>query len=142
VDGTGISSDGGVGSVDAIPVDGVEPVGATTSGAELVDALVAGGVEESAVPSWSAEAVGDVLVESAAAVGLVWRLVEDELWVGRLVSDGLVDAEVGDSSALPASCVEVDVPPADVLDPWLSSEFLPLLGDEELLGLSEPVPSA
>jgi len=69
----------GVGSGEAVPADGVELVEAMTSGDELVDALVVPGVGETGVLSWSAEAVGDVLVDSAAAVGLVRWLVEDEL---------------------------------------------------------------
>lgn len=143
VDDTGITSDGGVGSGEPGPADGVELAGATTSGAELVDALVAGGVEEVGVLSWSAEEVCDVFVDSAAAAGLVWPLVEDELCVLRFVSDGLVDVEVGES---PGPCVEVDgpldVPSFDVLGPRLGSEPVPLLGEDELPGLSEPVPSA
>jgi hypothetical protein len=75
----GVGDEMGVGSGEAIPADGVEPVEAMTSGDELVDALVDPGVEETGVLSWSAEAVGDVLVDSAAAAGLVRWLVEDEL---------------------------------------------------------------
>ena len=59
------------------------------------------------------------------------------------VCDGLVDTAVGDS---PGSCVEVDgpldVPSVDVLGPRLASEPVPLLDEEEPLGLSELVPSA
>lgn len=59
------------------------------------------------------------------------------------VSDDLGDAAVGDS---PGSCVEFEgplgVPPVDALGPRLASEPAPLLGDEELLGPSELVPSA
>jgi hypothetical protein len=69
----------GVGSAEAVPADGVELVEAMTSGDELVDALGDPGVEETGVLSWSAEAVGDVFVDSAAAVGLVRWLVEGEL---------------------------------------------------------------
>jgi hypothetical protein len=69
----------GVGSGEAVPADGVELVEAMTSGDELVDALVDPGVEETGVLSWSAEVVGDVLVDSAPAVGLVRWLVEDGL---------------------------------------------------------------
>jgi hypothetical protein len=65
--------------VSPFPDDGVALVEAMTSGDELVDALVDPGVEEAGVLSWSAEAVGDVLVDSAAAVGLVRWLVEDEV---------------------------------------------------------------
>ncbi|MBB5160718.1 hypothetical protein [Mycobacterium sp. AZCC_0083] len=61
------------------PDDGVALVEAMTSGDELVDALVDPGVGETGVLSWSAEAAGDVLVDSAAAVGLVRWLVEDEM---------------------------------------------------------------
>jgi hypothetical protein len=57
-----------VGSGEAVPADGVELVEATTSGDELVDALVDPGVEETGVLTWS-----------AAAVGLVRWLVGDEL---------------------------------------------------------------
>ena len=61
----------------------------------------------------------------------------------RFVPDGLVDAETGDS---PGSCVEVDgpldVPLVDVLGPRLASEPVPLLDEEELPGLSDPVLSA
>jgi hypothetical protein len=74
-----VRDDIGVGSGEAVPAGGVELVEATTSGSVLGDALVDPGVEETGVLSWSAEAVGDVLVESAAAVGLVWRVVEDVL---------------------------------------------------------------
>ncbi|MBB5160717.1 hypothetical protein [Mycobacterium sp. AZCC_0083] len=59
------------------------------------------------------------------------------------VCDGLVDAAEGDS---PGSCVEVDGPldvlSVDVLGPRLASEPVPLLDEEEPLGLSEPVLSA
>jgi hypothetical protein len=135
--------DDGVGSGDAAPADGVELVDTMTSGDELVDALVDPGVEETGVVSLSAGAVGDVLVDSAAAVGLVRWLVEDEPYVVCFVCDGLVDTAVGDS---PGSCVEVDGlldgPSVDVLGPRLASEPVPLLDEEEPLGLSEPVPSA
>ncbi|MCW2559153.1 MAG: hypothetical protein JWP55_3117 [Mycobacterium sp.] len=69
----------GVESGEAVPVDGVELVEEMTSDNELVDAPVVPGVQEAGVLSLSAEAVGDVLVDSAAAVGLVRRLAEDEL---------------------------------------------------------------
>jgi hypothetical protein len=59
------------------------------------------------------------------------------------VCDGLIDAAVVDS---PGSCVEVDgsldVLSVDVLGPRPASEPVPLLDEEEPLGLSEPVLSA
>jgi hypothetical protein len=55
------------------------------------------------------------------------------------VCDGLVDAAEGDS---PGACVEVDGLSVDVLGPRLASEPVPLLDEEEPLGLSEPVLSA
>jgi hypothetical protein len=145
-----VGDDNGVGSGEAVPADGVELVGAMTSGDVLGDALVDPGVEETGVPSWSSEAVGDVLADSAAAVGLVRWLVGDEPRVVCFVGDGLVDAAAGDS---PGSWVEVDgplevpsvdVPSLDALGPRLASEPAPLLAEdeEEPLGLSEPVPSA
>jgi hypothetical protein len=68
----------GVESGEAVPLDGVELVEEMTSDNELVDAPVVPGVQEAGVLSLSAEAIGDVLVDSAAA-GLVRRLAEDEL---------------------------------------------------------------
>ncbi|HEX7827098.1 MAG TPA: hypothetical protein VF477_19505 [Mycobacterium sp.] len=47
----GIGFDAGVGSGEALPAGGVGVVGATTSGAELADALVAVGVDEAGVLS-------------------------------------------------------------------------------------------
>ena len=147
----GVVDDVGVGSGEAVPADGVELVEAMTSGDELVDALVDPGVEETGVLSWSSDSLADVLVDSAAVVGLVRGLVDDELWLVGFVFDGLVDAAAGDS---PGSCVEVDgpldVPSVDVLGPRPASEPVllleegpvPLLDEEEPLGLSEPVPSA
>jgi hypothetical protein len=76
LDDAGVGFDAGVGSGEAVPVDGVGVVGATTSGAELADSLVAVGVEEPGVLSWSSDSLGDVLVDSA--VGLVRWLVDDE----------------------------------------------------------------
>jgi hypothetical protein len=152
---TRVVDDAGVGSGEAVAADGVELVEAMTSGDELVDALVDPGVEETGVASLPSDSLGDVLVDSAAAVGLVQLLVEDELCVVGFVPDGLVDAVAGDA---PGSCVEVDgpldvpsvdVPSVDVLGPRLASEpallldeLVPLLDEEEPLGLSEPVPSA
>ena len=140
-DDNGIADDVGVGAGVAVPRSGL--VGVTASGGVLVDALVDAGADETGALSSSSVAVEGVLADSAAAAGLVRWLATDVPCVVDVVDDGRVDGAVADS---PGSCVEVDAPlevlPADVLDSWLSSEFLPLLGEEELLGLSAPVPSA
>lgn len=75
----GVADDVGVGSGEAVPADRVELVEATTSGDVLGDAPVDPGVEEAGVLSWSSAAVGDVVADSAEAVGLVPWLVGDEL---------------------------------------------------------------
>jgi hypothetical protein len=75
----GVVDDAEVRTGETVSAGGVELVEAMTSGGVLGDALVDPGVEETGVLSWSSEAVGDVLFDSAEAVGLVPWLVGDEL---------------------------------------------------------------
>jgi hypothetical protein len=137
-----VGSGGEIGSIVVAPADGVELV-------EDSD------VEDSGVLPRPAETVGDVVVDSAAAVGLGvpllvdWlgaipaALCDDERWVVFLVRNDVVDGAVGDS---PDACVEgdepLDVPSDEVLGPWLASEPVLLLDEEEPPELSGPVPSA
>jgi hypothetical protein len=72
--GDGVVDDDGVGLGEATVAGAVELVEEM-----LGDAVVAPGVEETGVPSWSSEADGDELADSPAAVGLVRWLVDDEL---------------------------------------------------------------
>jgi hypothetical protein len=137
-----VGSSDGVGSGEVAPADGVELV-------EDSD------VEDSGVLPWPAETVGDVLGDSAAAVGLGVPLLvdslgavpaalcDDERWVGFFVRNDVVDGAVGDS---PDACIEgegpLDEPSDEVLGPWLASERVLLLDEEEPPEPSGPVPSA
>jgi hypothetical protein len=137
----------GVGSGELAPADGVELVGAMTSSDEVEGALVGPGVkdsdvEDSGVLPWPAETVGDVLVDSAAAVSLGVPLLvdwvgavpallgDDELWVVFLVRNDVVDDAVSDP---PDFCVEgdgpIDVPSEEVLGAGLASEPVVLLDE-------------
>src|SRR5947199_2102974 len=99
-------SDDGVGSGEAAVADAGELVEAMTSDDVLVEAVVDPGVEVTGVSS-SSEAVGDELADSAAAVGLVRWLVENEPWVVPGVCEVVVDAAMADS---PFAFVDVDAP--------------------------------
>jgi hypothetical protein len=143
----GAGSSDGVGSDELAPADGVELVGAMTSSDEVEGALVGPGVEDSDVEDsgvlpWPAEPVGDVLVDSAAAVSLRVPLLvdwvgavpallgDDELWVVFLVRNDVVDDAVCDP---PDFCVEgdgpLDVPSEEVLGAGLASEPVVLLDE-------------
>jgi hypothetical protein len=131
-----------------------------TSSDEVEGALVGPGVEDSDVEDsgvlpWPAEPVGDVFVDSAAAVSLRVPLLvdwvgavpallgDDELWVVFLVRNDVVDDAVCDP---PDFCVEgdgpLDVPSEEVLGAGLATEPVLLLDEEEPPELSGPVPSA
>jgi hypothetical protein len=155
-----VGSGDGVGSGELAPADGVEFVETMTSSDEVDGALAGTGVEDSDVEDsgvlpWPAETVGDVLGDSAAAVGLGVPLLvdslgavpaalcDDERWVGFFVRNDVVDGAVGDS---PDACIEgegpLDEPSDEVLGPWLASERVLLLDEEEPPEPSGPVPSA
>jgi hypothetical protein len=144
-----------VGSGEVAPANGVELVETMTSSEEVDGALAGPGVEDSGVLSSPAETVGDVLVDSAAAVGLgvplpvdslgavPAALCDDERWVGLFVRNDVVDGAVSDS---PDTCGEgdgpFDVSADEVLGPWLASERVLLLDEAEPAEPSGPVPSA
>jgi hypothetical protein len=131
----------------------------STDGLGSGDAAGSGDVEP------GVEGAGDVVLDSAAAFGLVSPRLgdgpaavfepvvsaeclpapfdDDERWVALVVREDVVDAAVGDSSDF---CVEGDgalvVPADEVCGPALAAELVLPLDGEEAPGLSEPVPSA